>query len=102
MPHELIFVIGFVVFVLAMLAIDLGLFSKPGEPVTVKKASIMSLIWVSFALIFYGLIYKFGDQLHAITNFTELQSVNINHFHNLKLNPTDFAGSLDLYRQNLS
>lgn len=101
MSSELIFVIGFIVFVLAMLAIDLGLFSKPGEPVTLKRAAIMSLIWISFALVFYSLLLKFGDKLHSINTFDELQAINKLHFHNLKLNPTDFAGSLELYRQNI-
>jgi tellurite resistance protein TerC len=101
MSHELIFIIGFIVFVLAMLAIDLGLFSKPGEPITVKRAAIMSLIWICFALLFYGLLLKFGDNLHSIKTFADLQAININHFHNLKLNPADFPASLDLYRQNL-
>jgi tellurite resistance protein TerC len=102
MPHELIFIAGFIVFILAMLAIDLGLFSKPDEPITIKRAAIMSLIWISFALLFYGLLFRYGDKLHSVNNFATLNAINISHFHHLKLNPADFGGSLDLYRQNLS
>jgi tellurite resistance protein TerC len=102
MSNELLFISGFIVFIVAMLAIDLGLFSKPGQPVTLKRAAIMSVIWITFAVIFYALIYKHGDLLHSIKTFADLQTVNVRHFHRLKLNPGDFAGSLDLYRQNLS
>src|SRR4051812_49026456 len=102
MSNELLFISGFIVFIVAMLAIDLGLFSKPGQPVTLKRAAIMSVIWITFAVIFYALIYKHGELLHSIKNFADLQAVNVRHFHRLKLNPADFAGSLDMYRQNLS
>jgi tellurite resistance protein TerC len=102
MTHEVEFIIGFLIFVVAMLAIDLGLFSKKDEPVTVKRAAIMSLIWVSFALIFYGILLKFGDSLHSIKTFDDLKAINIAHFHHLNLNPADFAGGLDLYRSNIA
>jgi tellurite resistance protein TerC len=102
MSNELLFISGFIVFIVAMLAIDLGLFSKPGQPVTLKRAAIMSVIWITFAVIFYILIYKHGEMLHGIKTFAELQAVNVHHFHRLKLHPDDLAYSLDLYRQNLS
>lgn len=102
MSHEIEFIIGFIAFIIAMMAIDLGLFSKKDEAVTVKRAAIMSVIWVSFALIFYVLLLKFGDSLHAINTFADLEAVNKAHYHGLKLDPGNFEGGLDLYRQNLS
>lgn len=102
MNHEVVFITGFLVFVLAMLAIDLGLFAKKDEPITVKRALIMSLIWVSFALLFYVLILRYGDYLHPINSFADLQALNIEHFHHLHLNASDLAGSLELYRHNLA
>lgn len=102
MSHEVLFIVGFIVFVCCMLAADLGLFSKPNQPVSVKRASVMSLIWIGFALLFYGLLLKFGDQLHSLHTFADLQAINTHHFHNLKLNPADFAGGLNLYRNNLA
>ncbi|WP_448702679.1 TerC/Alx family metal homeostasis membrane protein [Mucilaginibacter sp. AW1-3] len=102
MAGETIFIIGFLIFIVAMLAIDLGLFSKPDKPVTTKHALIMSAVWIALALGFYGLILAFGDQLHGIKTFADLQAANAHNFHNLTLNPADFPGSLDLYRRNLS
>ncbi|WP_295649768.1 TerC/Alx family metal homeostasis membrane protein [uncultured Mucilaginibacter sp.] len=102
MSNELIFISGFLIFIIAMLAIDLGLFSRPGQEVTLKRAAIMSLVWITFALIFYGLTYRFGDLLHSIKTYGDLQAVNIRNHHHLQFNPADLPASLDQYRQNLS
>jgi len=102
MSNELLFIGGFIVFIFLMMSIDLGLFGKSDKPVSLKQAGIMSGVWVSMALVFYWLILQYGDLLHHIDSFAALQDINIKHFHNLKLNPNDFQGSLSLYRQNLS
>jgi tellurite resistance protein TerC len=102
MSGEALFIIGFIVFVLCMLAIDLGLFSNSDKPVTTQHALVMSCVWISFAMIFYILILQFGDRLHSINTFADLQAINSKNFHHLKLNPADFTGSLALYRQNVS
>jgi len=50
---------GFVVALLAVLAFDLGVFSKPGTVPSLKSASIRSVIFIALALLFnYGL-YQF-------------------------------------------
>jgi tellurite resistance protein TerC len=85
-----------------MLAVDLGLFAKKDSPVTMKRAGIMSAVWVSFALLFYVLILNFGDLLHHVDSFQALQAINIQNFHHLKLEPDNFAAGLQQYRKNLS
>jgi tellurite resistance protein TerC len=102
MSNELIFISGFIVFIALMLAIDLGLFAKPDRPVSMKQAALMSAVWVTLALCFYALIFKYGHLLHRIDNLTELQQINIKHAHHLSINPNDFQGSLRLYRKNLA
>jgi tellurite resistance protein TerC len=102
MPSELIFITGFILFIFVMMALDLGLFGKTGKPISMKQAALMSGVWVSLALIFYGLIYNYGHLLHHVDNFASLQQINVKNFHHLKLNPADFAGSLQLYQKNLS
>ncbi|MDB5111389.1 MAG: TerC family protein [Mucilaginibacter sp.] len=101
MSNELVFILGFIVFIFIMMGADLGLFGKSDKPVSLKQASIMSAIWVSLALIFYVLILKFGHLLHHIDSFADLQEINARNLHHLQLNPDDFAGSLKLYRKNL-
>jgi tellurite resistance protein TerC len=43
---------GFIAFVLAMLALDLGVFHKKSHVVGAKEALVWSLVWVSLALLF--------------------------------------------------
>jgi tellurite resistance protein TerC len=102
MPSELIFIIGFVLFICLMLALDLGLFAKSGKPVSIAQAAVMSGVWVLLALVFYLLIYQYGHLLHHVDSFKKLQDINAKNFHHLQLNPNDFAASLQLYRKNLS
>ncbi|RCH55461.1 TerC family protein [Mucilaginibacter hurinus] len=101
MSNELMFIIGFIIFIALMLAIDLGLFAKQDKPVSVKQAGIMSAVWVSLALGFYVLITQYGHLLHQIEDFKHLQEINTEHLHKLELNPADYEGSLKTYRKNL-
>jgi len=101
MSNELEYITGFIVFIVVMMAIDLGVFSKSDKPVSLTQAAIMSAVWIALALGFYVLILNFGDKLHGITTFAKLQQINTDNFHQLKLNPNDLAGGLKLYRKNL-
>jgi tellurite resistance protein TerC len=85
-----------------MLALDLGLFAKADRPVSMKRAGLMSAVWITLALGFYTLILKYGHLLHHVDNFAALQQINIKNFHQLALNSNDFPGSLNLYRKNLA
>jgi len=52
---------GFVAFVLAMLAIDLGVFHRKAHAVSLKEAGIWSGVWVALALLFnLGVYFWFG------------------------------------------
>lgn len=55
--------IGFNAFVLAMLAIDLGVFHRSAHEVSVKEAAIWSAVWVALALGFnFGVYHFMGKQ----------------------------------------
>jgi tellurite resistance protein TerC len=52
---------GFIGFVLAMLALDLGVFHRKEHEVRFKEALVWSGVWISLALLFnLGLWWKFG------------------------------------------
>src|ERR1700761_508924 len=101
MSSELIFILAFVVFIFAMMAIDLGLFAKSDKPVSLTRAAIMSAVWIALALLFYLLLVNYGGLLHHVDDFATLKQVNIDNGHDLQLNPSDFPGSLKLYQKNL-
>jgi len=49
--------IGFIAFVLAMLALDLGVFHRKAHVVSVREALAWVGVWVSLALMFSGFVY---------------------------------------------
>jgi tellurite resistance protein TerC len=49
--------VGFCVFILAMLAIDLGVFNRKPHEISYKNAAIWSGVWVALALVFAGLLF---------------------------------------------
>lgn len=102
MSNEVLFFGGFIVFIILMLAIDLGLFSKGNKTVSLKQAAIMSGVWVTFSLLFYVVLRIWGHELHNIETFEQLAAITEQHLHNITLIPGDFAASLALYRQNLA
>lgn len=64
------FWIGFNIFVLLMLALDLGVFNRKAHEVTVKEALIWSGVWMCLALIFNFLIYFWFGEPKAIEFLT--------------------------------
>lgn len=63
-------IIVFAVAVVIMLLLDLGIFNKKSHVVTNKEAVTWSLVWISLAMIFSGLIYHFAGS----AKFYEFQS----------------------------
>ncbi len=62
------FYVAFMAFVLALLAIDLGIFNRKAHVVSFKEATIWTIVWVTLALIFNFLFYqyaagKFGPEI---------------------------------------
>ena len=101
MSSEILFIGGFLVFIVLILALDLGLFSKKDHVISLKQAGIMSFIMVTLALGFYFLLITEGQKLHGIDSFERLQEVVKAHKHAITLIPGDFEASLRIYNQNL-
>lgn len=51
---------GFLIFVLLMLALDLGVFNRKAHAVSFKEATTWSIIWVSLALTFNFIFYQYA------------------------------------------
>lgn len=54
------FYAGFTLFIFLFLALDLGVFHKKAHEVSFKEASAWTAIWISLALVFNFLFYKFA------------------------------------------
>ncbi|MFD0939720.1 TerC/Alx family metal homeostasis membrane protein [Pedobacter boryungensis] len=101
MSNELLFIGGFLVFIVLILALDLGLFSKKDHIISLKQAGIMSFIMVMLALGFYFLLILEGQELHGIHNYAKLEQIVKAHQHQITLIPGNFEESLKIYKQNL-
>jgi tellurite resistance protein TerC len=55
----MLILIGFHVFILLMLAIDLGLHQRGGQAFSVRAAAVWSAVWVGMALLFAALIWRY-------------------------------------------
>src|SRR5688572_30121397 len=61
---------AFNAFVLGMLALDLGVFHKRSEEITVKNALAWTAVWISLAMAFNYFIYLYFGKEQAIEFFT--------------------------------
>src|SRR5688572_30357050 len=70
------FYLGFTVFVLFVLALDLGVFHRKAHEVSFREAAVWSTVWIALALLFNFLLYQYAlwkfpqdPRLMAVPNF---------------------------------
>ena len=66
--------IGFNLFVLAMLALDLGVFHRKSHAVSTKEALTWSIVWISLSLVFNAVIYFFWDRMVPDSSYTNREA----------------------------
>ena len=72
----------FSVFVLGMLALDLGVFNRKAHEVRMKEALTWSIVWVALSLAFNGWIYyRFGSQkaLEFLTGYLIEKALSVDN-----------------------
>jgi tellurite resistance protein TerC len=62
--------IGFNVFVLAMLALDLGVFHRKAHAVSLKESLAWTALWVALALVFNAGVWHYAGSQKALEFFT--------------------------------
>lgn len=70
MENSIFLWVGFNVFVLIMLALDLGVFHRHSHEVKFKEAMIWSVVWIGLALIFNAGIWHYFGETKAIEFLT--------------------------------
>jgi tellurite resistance protein TerC len=81
-PERLILWIAFNVFVLGMLALDLGVFHRKAHAVSIKESSIWSAVWILLALIFnLGIYIAWGQEkaLEFLTGYVIEKSLSVDN-----------------------
>ena len=66
--------VAFTVFVLAMLALDLGVFHRSAHAVSTREALTWSAVWITLAFGFCGLLYLFWDNIPHESDYTNSQA----------------------------
>jgi len=74
--------LAFVVFVVAMLAVDLGVFHRKSRVVGFRESLIWSGVWIGLALVFAGIVWRgFGAErgLEFVTGYLIEKSLSIDN-----------------------
>jgi tellurite resistance protein TerC len=100
--NEFIFFAGFLIFIIGMLMLDLGVFSKKNHIVSFKEAASWSAVWVVFALAFYVFIRTHGELIHGVDTYEDLVTIQQRYAKELVLIPGDLEASIQLYRNNMA
>jgi len=66
--------VSFNIFVLFMLALDLGVFHRKSHAVSIKEASIWSVIWIALAFLFNLGIYLFWEKIVPGSSYSNSQA----------------------------
>lgn len=64
----------FNLFVLGMLALDLGVFHRKAHTVSLKEASIWSVVWITLALLFNLGIFLYWDVVNPVSAYTNSEA----------------------------
>ncbi|OGQ89920.1 MAG: hypothetical protein A2289_09240 [Deltaproteobacteria bacterium RIFOXYA12_FULL_58_15] len=74
--------LGFILFVLCMLALDLGVFHRSAHAVSMREATIWTGVWISLALVFNAGIYTwFGPEraLEFLTGYLIEKALSVDN-----------------------
>ena len=99
---EITFFIGFILFIVAILAVDMFVIDKEAHVVSIKEAGIWTTIWIALALLFGVFLWFHGDMIHGISNLSELQEVTNRYASHINLTGVSFERGVALYRENMA
>ncbi len=101
MPRILFF-IAFMVFVIFMLALDLGVFHKKDHEIKIKEATIWTGVWVTLAMLF-GILLRFhAEWVHGIGGMDDLLAyAQKAGLQNLVQPSMEYAQALEAYRKEI-
>lgn len=99
---EFIFLGGFILFIAAILVVDMLVIDKKAHEVSIREAGTWTAVWITLALAFSAFLWFKGDMVHGISDFADLQAVASRYAAHLRLDPNDFEASLQQYRHYMT
>ncbi|WP_338791862.1 TerC/Alx family metal homeostasis membrane protein [Bernardetia sp. MNP-M8] len=73
--NEYIFFALFTVFIVLILLVDLGVFSKENHIISFKEAAIWSVFWICLALGFWLFLDYYGDLIHGVESYDDVKRI---------------------------
>ncbi len=100
--NEILFLAGFIVFIAAILILDMLVIDRKAHVVSIKEAGTWTAVWICLALAFSVFLWFHGDMVHGISDMADLQAVASRYAAHIKLDPNDFEASLQQYRHYMT
>ncbi len=100
MSIEIISTLLFLVFITAILMVDLLLVGRKTHVVSIREATIWSIIWISLGLSFYFFLFYFGHLLHGIEDKDKLLEIVGKYNPYLEFKTNTFETMLLEYRKS--
>jgi tellurite resistance protein TerC len=102
MSNEILFFGAFAIFVVFVMLLDLGAFSKgDSHIVKFKEAAGWSAVWLLLAIGFYFFLKEFGYLIHDVHTPELLENVRATYYKSLEL-PTEYTAALDKFQSNMA
>lgn len=99
---EIFFFAGFIVFIVAILAVDMLVIDKEAHVVSIREAGTWTAVWIVLALLFGVFLWFHGDMIHGIQTVEDLQQVASRYASHLDLRGLDLEKGIEVYRQNMA
>lgn len=100
MSIEFFFTVGFLVFIVFVLMVDLVFVGRKVHVISSKEAAIWSAIWIALGLSFYFFLISFGHLLHGIDSMEKLLEVAGKYNPYLEFKSNTFEAMLAEYKKS--
>lgn len=104
MTTSYLFFAVFIVFIIAMLALDLGVFHKKDHVIKIKEAALWTCVWVILSLGMATLLYFRAEWVHGINSLDDLMAYAKSQPQLLAAiqQAGTFDAALDVYRHEMA
>jgi tellurite resistance protein TerC len=100
MSIEIISTLIFLVFIVAVLMVDLVFVGRKVHVISTKEAAVWSVIWISLGISFYFVLFYFGHLLHGIDSMEKLLEIAGKYNPYLEFKSTGFEEMLLEYKKS--
>jgi tellurite resistance protein TerC len=102
MAENTLFLILFIIFILGVLMLDLLVIGRKSHEVSIREATIWSLVWIMLALGFAVFLRFLGEHIHGIGSSEDLDQVLNRYYPYISLDADSYARSLDIFRKSIA